>query len=312
MHSRLPVWLALLGIACASIAPQGIHAQLPPWLKNCLPSPTFADEIQGMLNEEQLKAAEGKQVQPEIHIVAVTFEGADALPESNRAQITAKLEQPTFDNDSELLDFSRECVRDALRDRGYFYPTVNAKTNMISSDSKEKRAALTVQVSEGTQYRLTEIRFANAHEFPTTELRKLFPLENGGIFNVSGIRVGIERLTWLYGTRGYINFTASPVLDVDNSDRRISVTMDLNEDRQFRVGSVEILGLEKEIAEHAVKVTLHPGEIFSSESVGEFYKENKAILPFVTSLGEFKERTQIGQNTKESTVSVVFDLRHCP
>ena len=265
-----------------------------------------------MLNKEERKATEHDVAQPKVRIVEVKFEGALDLPEPEKAQITAKLKQTTYPHNSDWVEVSRENVRDALRDRGYIYAKVSASPNVISSDAKEKRVSLAVQVSEGSQYRLTEIEFANAHVFAPAELRKQFYMHDGDIFDLSKIREGIEHLTWLYGTRGYSNFTVEPDLRPDNAYQRISVTMHLNEDRQFRVASVEVLGLEKEVAEHAVKMTLQPGEIFSPKLFDAFFEKNKSLLPAGVPLADLKERAQVKQNTKDNTVTVVFDLRHCP
>ncbi len=312
MRSRLTFWLALLTFVSASISPPAVYAQFSPWLKNCAPFPTFADEIQARLSEEQPRATEEKSLQPKVHIVAVIFKGEIELPQSVRAQVSSKLGQTTFERDSRWLEASREVMMDVLRDHGYLRARVTTRADVLSRNAEEERVSLTFEISESPQYRLTEIKFADAHVFPPGELRKQFPLQDGDIFDLSGIRIGIERLTRMYGKRGYINFTAEPDLRADNAHHRVSVTMNLNEDRQFKVGKVEILGFEKEVAAHALKMTLKPGEVFNCERIDDFYKENEAILRATIPLGEFKDRVQIGQNAAANTVTVVFDLRHCP
>jgi hypothetical protein len=55
-------------------------------------------------------------------------------------------------------------------------------------------------MDEGLQYHLDDLRFANARPgdvtvFSESELRNVFPLREGELFNVALIRKGIEELT---------------------------------------------------------------------------------------------------------------------
>lgn len=304
MHGRLTLWLASAGVICAMLSPPVIHAQLPPRLEKCLPYPTFAEEIRAMQ-----KGGEEKTPLPKIRVDDAIFKGATPLPESIRKQITARLGQTHFGTDSAWIDASRQMVVGALQQHGYFYAQVSAQSRVLSRDPAEEHVSLAFHIAAGPQYRLAEIRFAQAHVFPAGELRKQFPLQDGDIFNLERIRAGIEALTALYGSHGYINFTAAPDLQADNVHQRISVRLELGEGRQFRVGSAEVLGADRAIAEHSLKMPLKPGDVFNSRLIGEFYKENKSALPADVSP---LEDTRITQNPRNGTVAIVFDVRTCP
>jgi outer membrane protein assembly factor BamA len=155
---------------------------------------------------------------------------------------------------------------------------------------------------------LTEIHFANAHVFPTSELRKHFPLQEGDVFDIARIREGIETLTRLYGARGYINFTASPDLRFDGEKKRISLAIDLNEDRQFRVASVNVFGLDRQFWGPTLRTKLVPGQVFNPELVEDVFTENKAVLPAVASSRDY---TQITQDAKKTAVVIQFDFTRC-
>jgi outer membrane protein assembly factor BamA len=278
-----------------------VHAQLPRRLDRCLSHPTLAEEFEAATNPTLSY--------PKVRIDAVTFEGADYLPESIKAQITRRLEEPVYDHDDGWIDASREIVLDTLREHGYFFAQVSAKTGVLSGHQKEQRVAVTFQLSEDRQYRLSEITFANAHVFRPAELRKRIPLQDGDVFNLKAIRKGLEALTRLYGTRGYLNFAPSPDLRADNRNQRISVLLDLSEGQQFKVGSVEVLGLDRQLWGPTLRSKLVPGQVFNSQWVSEVYDESKSVLPPDASP---QDDVEITQDPKKATVAIVFNFLPCP
>jgi outer membrane protein assembly factor BamA len=86
--------------------------------------------------------------------------------------------------------------------------------------------------------------------FPPSELRNHIPLDDGDVFDLGRIRQGIVAVSRLYTSLGYTNFTASPDIRIDHNHQSVSVVFELNEDQQFRLGSVEVLGLDREASDH--------------------------------------------------------------
>jgi hemolysin activation/secretion protein len=309
MCCRPTLWLIPLIPICATLYAPAIHAQLPRLVENCATHPTLAEELQAATYQTLAGETKGAKSYPKVRIDTVSFEGADDLPESVKAQTTRRLEDPIYDLDSDWIGASREIVWDVLREYGYFYAKVSAKASVLSGDLREQRAAITFQVSEGRQFRLSEIQFANAHVFPPPVLREQIPLQDGDVFNLRGIRKGMEALTQLYATQGYINFTPSPDIQVDNEHQRISVLFELDEGRQFRVGSVEVLGLYRPLSGPTLKTKLVPGRVFNPALIEDVFSENKAVLPPNVSS---RDDTQITQDAKNATVAIVFYFMPCP
>jgi outer membrane protein assembly factor BamA len=302
MDRRVTLSLALLGATCSMVFPSAIHAQLPRRLKNCLPYPTLADEIKEM-------EAETAPRPPKVRVVGVSFVGADGLPESAKARVTHRAEEITFDTGSDWPLYVAEDVKQAMQDYGYFRATVRPQPHTLRSSPSGEQASVRFYVTEGPQYRLGQIQFQHARLFPVAALRKQISLQDEDIFDLSKIRLGIDTLTKLYDAHGYINFVASPDVNVDDAHERISVLMQLQEGRQFRVGSVQILGLiYYQSPTHVLKLDIKPGMIFSRKLVEDFYEQNKAILPADAS---WKDVT-ITQDARTHTVAIKFDFRGCP
>lgn len=244
-----------------------------------------------------------------VRIERVTFEGAAGLPRPDQAQITNCLEETRLQSNSDWLAASRQAVREALERYGYVDAMVDAHVRVINRNPNEERLAVAFQAEEGQQFRLAGIKFTGAHVFPVRKLRAQFPLADGDVFNVDRIREGLKSLLRLYGTHGYLNFATTDDLRFDTSRRRITAVFMLEEGKQFRVGGVEVLGAARAKANHALKVPLKTGEVFNSSLVDDFYKENRSVLP--AGLSPLKD-TKIIQDTRNSTVTVVYDVRRHP
>lgn len=302
MDRRVKLSRALLGAICTTFSASLMSAQIPRRLKGCSPYPTLADEIKEM-------QAEMAVPRPKIHVVSVVFVGADSLPESAKERVTHRAEDIPFDAGSDWPLYVAEDARLAMQDHGYFRATVRPQSHIVSSGPAGEEASVTLSITEGPKYRLGRIQFVDARVFPTAELRKQVPLRDGAIFDLSKLRAGIDALTKLYDAHGYINSVASPDVQIDDAHRRISVALEMDEGHQFRVGSVQILGLDQQVSNHPIKLEIKPGVLFSNQLIDEFYKQNKAILPADASA---REDTTISQDARTHTVAIKLDFRGCP
>lgn len=92
------------------------------------------------------------------------------------------------------------------------------------------------------QYRIGDIKIVGNKVLNTAAIRVFFPLTSGDVYDESKLRSGLDTLRKLYGTRGYVNFTATPVEDFDEQKKVINLTINIDEDRQFHVGHIVFTG----------------------------------------------------------------------
>ena len=142
--------------------------------------------------------------------------------------------------------------------------------------------------------------------FPPEELRRLVPLSDGDLFRTKQIREGLDALGRLYHSHGYINFVAMPLTEVDDSNGTISLTLELDEGRQFRLRKTEVYGLEPQAA-NALKWPMHPGDIFNNELFEDFFTDNKGILP----AGASPRNVELKKNEKSRTVDIRLVFPAC-
>lgn len=92
---------------------------------------------------------------------------------------------------------------------------------------------------------------------------------------------------------------------VDENLQRISLGLRLDEQKQFRIGSVEIRGLDPSL-EARLRSIIVPGEIIDTEPIIVFFKENESALP-----PRGMDNLQILRNVRTGIVDLTFDPRSC-
>jgi outer membrane protein assembly factor BamA len=254
-----------------------------------------------------------------VIVKRIEFDGPIHLSQSDVAQIIKEANHQMLDADDPewIKEFTESSLREAWLTRGYFKVKVNSQARSLGGNSSEGRFLVSAHVDEGLQYRLRDIRFRSLTDIgiggdstiSEAELRAAIPIRDGEIFNVALIRTGIEALTKLYGSHGYIDFTAVPDTGIDDDQRPwISLVFTLDLQKQFRVGKVVVIGLDPKLEPRLTEL-IHPGEIFNSEVVEDFLTEIKAALPSGFSIGR---DVSFLRNFKAGIVDLTFDFRTCP
>jgi outer membrane protein assembly factor BamA len=197
-------------------------------------------------------------------------------------------------------------IRNAWQDQGYFRVTVGrAETELLGGNSDEQHFRLVIPVNEGLQYHLGDLSFLDAHAFSPGELRSLIPLEEGEIFNISKIRAGIEALNQRYAANGFLDFTAVPNTEINDKLQRIALTFRLDEEKQYRIGDVRVIGLDPAL-EMALRSEVIQGEVFNPQRIDEFVKRNASSLPTTLSQNRYLQQTR---DTKLGIIDLSFDFR---
>jgi outer membrane translocation and assembly module TamA len=301
---------AAVPVLAAVLCSQTVYAQLPPRLKRCLPYPTLADEIAETKAAEQAKQLPARR----ILIDAIRFQGSFHLPKSLRALVVKSIRShPLKERPGWLGEVTEISISGALRDDGYFRVDTRATAQTLSEDAEIKHVALDVSVEPGPQYRLGTVRFRCADRdvplvFPTEELRKRVLLREGEIFDVSKVHQTFRALKDLYASSGWIDFNPNPVLKIDDASKRIDMTLELDQEKQYRVGEVQFLGHDT-VAEQMIRSNLKVGEPFDGLFLQRFYEENKSILPPGASL---EDDVVIKRDAKQGIANIRIDLQTCP
>ena len=245
---------------------------------------------------------------PEISIVDVTFSGSLQMPIPEQEQISNSIKQKTHGKSlDDVTEMGLERVRAGWQDRGYFKVKITGETRTLTSSPASQRIALSVHVDEGSQYKLSHITFTNNKAITSVEtLRGFFPIVNGEIFSREKIGKGLENLQKAYGELGYVNFTPVPDTYFDDENKVITVEINLDEGKQFRVGSVNVLGVEESLREELLK-TFTVGQIYSRSLWETSLLKYAAMSPECDCATH--ERLRLDE--KSGTVMLTLDFRPC-
>ena len=242
----------------------------------------------------------------EISIAEVSFLGSLQMRISEQQQIADSVKRKTHGTSLEgVTEEALERARAGWQDLGYFKVQVTAETKPLTSSPVNQRIAMSVHVDEGQRYNLKGIRFKNNKAISRVDiLRGLFPIADGEIFSREKIATGLENLRKAYGELGYINFTSVPDTRFDDENRLISLVIDVDEGKQFRIGSVNVQGVDESLREDLLK-TFGVGQIYSS-SLWE-----ASLLKYAGMFCDCPNREQLRSDAKSGIVMLTLDFRPC-
>jgi len=227
-------------------------------------------------------------------------------------------------NESKMYE-DLERIRELYQEHGYYRATIHEpRTRTRDTEpflplgipgfrGKGKRIDGEIRIEEGSRYRMGElaVRSASGKEedlfFRADFLQSLFPLRKGDIFNVTRIRKSLEEYGKLYSSVGFINATTIPETTVDDDQRIIDITLDVDPGKQFFVRRIEFVGntttRDKVIRR---EVMLDESSVFNSR-LWEL-----SVLR-LNQLGYFEqlkpENAEVEQNAAEGTVDLTLKVK---
>lgn len=319
LRLTLPIAVRLLMMFLAFCSTP-VHAQLPPSIKRCLPYPTLDDEI-GQMNEEvqqkmdaQVPAKPSPSTEPAIGVIDdVQFDNPIHLPDPARQQLVDTLKLRAFYPVPEWIEKILDGpIRDAWQDQGFFKVLATAKLEPMPGDSSIRHFRLRIHVEEGEQFRLGKIGFRSSDPdaplvFSPQHLRDLVPMHEGDIFSAAKVREGLDNLHHMYTDSGYVDFVATPLTDIDDSNQTISIIFELDQNKQYRIGKVQLFGSSPQV-EDFFRSRLKPGEIFSQHKIDTLIEPNKWFLSEYINPNDI----EISRDVKAGTVDIVMSFPPCP
>jgi hypothetical protein len=296
-----------------------VCAQLSDRLTRCLPYPTYSQEVRAMHAEIDAKIAALYPAHadsddfPPVVFDKITVDADSQLPPGDRQRLVEMLSGLPGHADPGWLDeIQRAYVAGFLQDRGYFRSDPRVTSETLRTDGAGEHVALTVFANEGPQFRMGRLAFRSSDPeipmaFTRDELESRFYLREGDIFAASKIRDTLNALKKLYESQGYIDFVATPITEIHELTGKIDVTLEVDQQKQFRIDKVVVDTASPEV--HAAAATaLAPGSVFNLDEVTKFLKDNTALLPPDMSLDDVELR----RNVKAGTVDITLHLAPCP
>jgi outer membrane translocation and assembly module TamA len=229
-----------------------------------------------------------------ITVRRLTLQSVDnRLPLQDQQQTIQAIQSRTYqgDNAENVLAEIAMRARYGLQRRGFFKAeVVRPSFTVVSETAGDEIVDISLSVNEGEQYRLKEVTFAGEKAISAADLRGVFSIVDGDIFDVEKIRQGLDALRKFYESKGYINCTPVPNTEVNDAARAISLLVDIDEGAQYRVGALVLDGVERKPGAGAKLLDnwkRYEGQIYAPQVVKQFLRENSAILPAGVSSDNF-------------------------
>jgi outer membrane protein insertion porin family len=129
------------------------------------------------------------------------------------------------------------------------------------------RFYIKIKLEENNQYRIGKVSVAGAKVIPLSTIQGELGLAEGQVYNGGAFRKNLETLKKMYGEKGYVNFTAEPLLDFDEAKKLVNIKVDINEDRQFYVHRIAFLG-NTTTRDNVIRreLLINEGDVFNSRA----------------------------------------------
>jgi outer membrane protein assembly factor BamA len=190
----------------------------------------------------------------------------------------AALDDPWNLNDNRELVGLVEPIHAQLQDQGYFKSVVRARAFLNRAETDALHYTLNISLETGVQYHLGHIRIRNQENAPLALdenlLRDQFKLTEGDLFNVAKVRDGLDTITRLYGSKGFIDMVPTLETEIHNADSRLDLVVTVDEGFSYRISRIEVLGLDA-TAVQSLKLPQPAGVTFNRSLWWRYFEESQ-------------------------------------
>ncbi|HEY2384715.1 MAG TPA: outer membrane protein assembly factor BamA [Terriglobia bacterium] len=105
-----------------------------------------------------------------------------------------------------------------------------------------KRYYITIKIEENNQYRLGNISVSGNRLLDEAKIQSALGLNSGDVFDEVKLRDNFLQLKKLYGSKGYVNFTAVPLQAFDEPHKIVNLAVNVEEDKPYTVDRITFTG----------------------------------------------------------------------
>jgi len=143
----------------------------------------------------------------------------------------------------EKLSGDLERLRSYYLDRGYIHMDIRSTQVSISPD--KKNVYITVNIDEGEQFHVSEVKLAGDLKLPEEELRKLLLVQPGQIFSRQVMTLSSDLITRRLGNEGYTFANVSGMPLTDDNAKTVALTFYVEPGKRAYVSRINFRGNTK-------------------------------------------------------------------
>ena len=133
-----------------------------------------------------------------------------------------------------------ESLRNFYQNRGYLDFTIDSTQVSITPDKQD--IYVTVNITEGRKYTVTDVKLGGKLIVPEAELRKLISVKTGDVFSRQEITDSSKRISERFGNDGYAFANVNPVPDINRERGTVAFTFFIDPGQRVYVRRVSFSG----------------------------------------------------------------------
>ncbi|MBI4335207.1 MAG: outer membrane protein assembly factor BamA, partial [Candidatus Omnitrophica bacterium] len=167
----------------------------------------------------------------------------------NRAMRSEKLKKEIKSAEKEMLDETRlkqdiEQLKSIYKKRGFQLVEI---TYNITADKQQNTAKITISIDEKARLKIKKIELYGNKNIPSKQLRKAIStrpdtLFTSGYLNEETLKTDLEKIKYLYETKGFLDARITHKTEYDGTGRWIILTVTIDEGKKYIVGDITITG----------------------------------------------------------------------
>jgi outer membrane protein insertion porin family len=137
----------------------------------------------------------------------------------------------------------QEVLRSYYLDRGYIHFEIESTQVSITPDKRD--VYITINVKEGEQFRVKDIKMSGELVVQAEELKSLILLKSGDIFSRQKLVQSTNRISDRLGVEGYAFANVNAIPEINNETNEISLTFFVDPGKRVYVRRINITGNTK-------------------------------------------------------------------
>lgn len=150
---------------------------------------------------------------------------------------------------------------------------VNAREQDVSVD-------VSLTVTPGPQYKVKSIAWSGNKAFPVEKLAPMVHLTAGQVANAVQLGHELDQVRDLYGQKGYMAATVSPVPQLDDTQALVDYRLEVHEGDVYRMGELDIQGLDSKTTAKLIEIWgIAEGASYDRSYPARFLRDSDKALP---------------------------------
>ena len=215
---------------------------------------------------------------PAVVIHSLTLAGASAAMQPRLERVILDVAGAQWDKDASYVNIASR-VSDVYQDQGYLDIAVLRQEHsapVVSANSID--LDVTSTLSEGAQYRVSQLVWAGSELLSAADFSKQAPLKPGDPTSPIKLRESLKLLTDAYGTKGYIDAQVQAAPAIDHAAHRVEYTVSVAPGPQYHFRSVRWPSVsEAQAKAFDAAWELKPGDVYDSSYPLKFLSGNAQL-----------------------------------